>query len=113
MAALLRSALSDGPTIARVAVGLASGFLAVSLVFIVLACCPGSTVKDEGTSFPIWAEMSPQEVREAVQKGTRPHQVAILSRRARLKYRRFTATCIATSLGALLLLVANRLAALG
>ncbi|MBB4889030.1 hypothetical protein WEB32_04780 [Streptomyces netropsis] len=52
MTALLRSALSEGP-LPRVAVGLASGFLAISLAFIVLAVLP--RLGDEGTSFPTWA----------------------------------------------------------
>ncbi|MFD0386282.1 Pycsar system effector family protein [Streptomyces stramineus] len=111
IAALLRSALSEGPTAARVLVGLASGFLAISLVFVVLAVLP--RLGNEGTSFPTWAEMSPEEIRAAVQEDTRPHQVAILSRMARLKYRRLIVACIATGLSALLLLAANHLAALG
>lgn len=111
LASLLRSALSEGPAAARVAAGLASGLLAISLVFIVLAVLP--RLGDRGTSFPTWAEMSPEEIREAVQQDTRPHQVAILSRMATLKYRRLIAACIATGLGALLLLAANHLAALG
>ncbi|GGR10901.1 hypothetical protein WEB32_04785 [Streptomyces netropsis] len=56
--------------------------------------------------------MSPEEIRQAAQEETRPHQVAILCRIARLKYRRFIVTSIATGLGALLLLAANHLAAL-
>ncbi|GGR10894.1 hypothetical protein GCM10010219_14560 [Streptomyces netropsis] len=52
LTALLRSALSEGP-LPRVAVGLASGFLAISLAFIVLAVLP--RLGDEGTSFPTWA----------------------------------------------------------
>ncbi|WP_370422232.1 Pycsar system effector family protein [Streptomyces sp. QH1-20] len=78
---------------------------------VLLAVLP--RLDDEGTSFPHWATLSPEEIREAVEADTRPHQVAILSRMAKLKYRRLIVACVGTGLAALCLLAADHLAALG
>ncbi|CAM5311958.1 Pycsar system effector family protein [Streptomyces abikoensis] len=111
LAALLRTALSTGPAAARITAGLASAFLAVSVVFIVLAVLP--KLDDERTSFPRWAKLSPEEIREAVEEETRPQQIGILSRLAMLKFRRLIAACIATGLSVLLLIASDNLAGLG
>ncbi|RLU86278.1 hypothetical protein CTZ27_25220 [Streptomyces griseocarneus] len=49
MAALVRSALSEGPTAARVTAGVAAGSLVAGIVFITLAVLP--RLKDRDTSF--------------------------------------------------------------
>ncbi|MEU1307840.1 Pycsar system effector family protein [Streptomyces cinnamoneus] len=111
LAALARGALSDGPTAARGTAGVAVGFLAVATVFIVLAILP--RLHDDGTSFLHWASLSPEEIREAVREDVRPDQVGVLSRLAKLKFRRLQAACVATGLAALCMLLANVLASLG
>ncbi|MFQ6197070.1 Pycsar system effector family protein [Streptomyces sp. NPDC000405] len=106
LAAMVRGALSEGPTAARVA----AGCIAVAIVFTVLAFLP--RLKDDGaSSFPHWAELTPEEIREAVGEDVRPQQVRVQSRMAVIKFRHIQAAGIATGLAGLLLLAANALSA--
>ncbi|MEU5428490.1 Pycsar system effector family protein [Streptomyces olivoreticuli] len=111
MAALIRGALSDGSVAARATAGVAAGVLAVAIMFIVLAFLP--QLRDDGTSFPRWAELTTEELQEAAREDVRAQQVGILSRMATAKFRHLRAACWATGVAALLLLAANVLAAVG
>ncbi|MEV4500859.1 Pycsar system effector family protein [Streptomyces klenkii] len=111
LAALARSALSDGPTAARVTAGVAVGFLAAAIVFIVLVVLP--RLDDDCTSFMHWSKLSPEEIRQAVREDARSNQVAVLSRLAKAKFRRLQAASVATGLAAVCLLLANVLASVG
>ncbi|MFC4512243.1 Pycsar system effector family protein [Streptomyces ehimensis] len=110
LAALARSALSDGPTAARVTAGVAVGFLAVAIVFVVLAVLP--RLGDDGTSFLHWSKLSPEEIREAVREDVRSNQVGVLSRLAKVKFRHLQAACVTTGAAACMLM-ANLLASVG
>ncbi|MFI0912471.1 Pycsar system effector family protein [Streptomyces abikoensis] len=110
LAALVRGALSEGPAVARVAAGIAAGCIATAIVFTVLAFLP--RLKDDGgSSFPHWAELTPEEIQEAVGEDLRPQQVRAQSRMALIKFRHIQAAGIATGLAGLLLLAANALSA--
>ncbi|WP_372412573.1 Pycsar system effector family protein [Streptomyces luteireticuli] len=111
LAALIRGALSDGPTAARATAGTAAAFLAAAIVFIVLAVLP--RIPDDGTSFPHWGSLSPDEIRQVVLQDDRPQQVGVLSKLATAKFRHLQAATAATGAAALLLLLAGILAALG
>ncbi|MHA7956326.1 Pycsar system effector family protein [Streptomyces sp. L500] len=111
LAAMIRTALSDGPSIARIISGVASGLVGVSIVFIALAVLP--RLHDDGhSSFLRWAKLTPEEIREAVREDARCEEVGVLSRLALIKYRRLQVACLASAGAALLLLAADHLAAL-
>ncbi|MCC3775429.1 Pycsar system effector family protein [Streptomyces sp. UNOB3_S3] len=110
LAAMVRDALSEGPAVARGAAGVAAGCIAMAIVFTVLAFLP--RLKDDGaSSFPHWAELTPEVIQEAVGEDLRPQQVRTQSRMAVIKFRHIQAAGIATGLAGLLLLAANALSA--
>ncbi|MEV4741555.1 Pycsar system effector family protein [Streptomyces sp. NPDC049555] len=109
LAALIRGALAEGPVVARAAAGGSAFSLAIAIVFLMLAYLP--RLRDDGNSFPHWAELTPEEIREAVREDVRPQQVGILARLAKTKFRRLQAACVATGLAGLLLIAADLLSA--
>ncbi|WP_414167184.1 Pycsar system effector family protein [Streptoverticillium reticulum] len=111
LAALVRGALTGGPTAARVTAGVAAGFLAVGIVFITLAALP--RLEDHGTSFLHWASLTPEEIQDAVREDVRPQQVRILARLAKAKFRLLQVACVAIGLAGMLLLASDILAATG
>ncbi|WP_240152209.1 Pycsar system effector family protein [Streptomyces mobaraensis] len=112
LASFAPTVLSQGAVAARVAAGVAVGLLVAAIVVVVLAVLPGLN-DDGGTSFVRWAQLSPEEIREAVREDTRPNQVRVLSRLAALKFRRLRAGCVLTGFAAVCLLVATVIGAFG
>ncbi|MER5780225.1 Pycsar system effector family protein [Streptomyces mobaraensis] len=106
------AALSGGPVAVRAVAGVAVGLLVAAIVVVVLAVLPRLD-DDGGTSFVRWAQLSPEEIREAVREDARPGQVGTLSRLAALKFRRLRAACVLTGCAAVCLLVATVVGSFG
>ncbi|MEU7135234.1 Pycsar system effector family protein [Streptomyces sp. NPDC046261] len=108
---LLGTLAADGSGIARVMAGAAAAVLGVAIVLLLLAVTPNLDADDQA-SFPYWATLTPEQVRNTVREDRRHHEVCTLSRLAHAKYKRVRAACVATGLAVLLLVATTFLTAL-
>ncbi len=108
---LLGTLVADGSVTVRVVAGGAAAVLGVAIVLLLLAVVPSLDAGDQA-SFPYWATLSPEAIRDTVREDRRHHEVCTLSRLAHAKYKRVQTACFTTGLAVLLLVTTIFLTAL-
>ncbi|MGI5337647.1 Pycsar system effector family protein [Streptomyces sp. CA-181903] len=111
LAVWLSTVSSDGPRPARILSVVASVFLLAGIVFLLAAVLPAIDDRD-GSNFPHWARMTPEQIRAAVREDRRHHEISVLSKLTMTKYQRIRASVFSTGLAVILLIVTADVTAL-